>query len=94
MTHRFGAAFPWSFLSHRPILAAKYIPPRDDATSPTNAQFRTHSMPPKGKKGQTADKAKPGDEEREEPLQAVVGAACARACVCVCVWKQCMLISL
>jgi translation initiation factor eIF-2B subunit epsilon len=27
-------------------------------------------MPPKGKKG--ADKGKPGEEERDEPLQAVV----------------------
>ena len=35
-------------------------------------------MPPKGKKGQTADKAKAGEEEREEPLQAVVGAVFAR----------------
>ncbi|KAJ4303643.1 translation initiation factor eIF-2B epsilon subunit, GEF [Kalmusia sp. IMI 367209] len=29
-------------------------------------------MPPKGKKSQTADKAKAGEEEREEPLQAVI----------------------
>lgn len=30
-------------------------------------------MPPKGKKGQ--DKGKSGEEERDEPLQAVVGCA-------------------
>lgn len=42
-------------------------------------------MPPKGKKGQTADKAKAGEEEREEPLQAVVGAAYART------WGLCLL---
>ena len=29
-------------------------------------------MPPKGKKGQANDKAKAAEEERDEPLQAVV----------------------
>jgi translation initiation factor eIF-2B subunit epsilon len=29
-------------------------------------------MPPKGKKGANAQKSKAGEEEREEPLQAVV----------------------
>jgi translation initiation factor eIF-2B subunit epsilon len=29
-------------------------------------------MPPKGKKGQAGEKGKSGDEERDEPLQAVV----------------------
>jgi hypothetical protein len=32
---------------------------------------RFHAMPPKGKKGQN-EKAKAGEEERDEPLQAVV----------------------
>jgi hypothetical protein len=32
---------------------------------------RLHAMPPKGKKGQN-EKAKAGEEERDEPLQAVV----------------------
>jgi hypothetical protein len=35
-------------------------------------------MPPKGKKGQPADKARAGEEERENPLQAVVRAAGTR----------------
>lgn len=29
-------------------------------------------MPPKGKKGQSNEKSKAGEEERDEPLQAVV----------------------
>jgi hypothetical protein len=37
-----------------------------------SAPHKSHTleMPPKGKKG--ADKGKPGEEERDEPLQAVV----------------------
>ena len=31
-------------------------------------------MPPKAKKNQAAEKPKVGEEERDEPLQAVVGA--------------------
>jgi hypothetical protein len=36
-------------------------------------------MPPKGKKGQ--DKGKSGEEERDEPLQAVVSSASASAAI-------------
>lgn len=60
-----------------PILAAQYIPPETHRDRPTNAHLEPHSMPPKGKKGQTADKARAGEEEREDPLQAVVRAICA-----------------
>jgi hypothetical protein len=35
-------------------------------------------MPPKGKKGQANDKAKATEDERDEPLQAVVRAAFTR----------------
>ncbi len=31
------------------------------------------NMPPKGKKGQASDNQKAGDDDRDEPLQAVVG---------------------
>jgi translation initiation factor eIF-2B subunit epsilon len=44
-------------------------------------------MPPKGKKSQSNDKAKATEEERDEPLQAVVRAANARLCILVQIAK-------
>ena len=43
-------------------------------TSPyfTLTRETSHNMPPKSKKGATAQKSKPAEEEREEPFQAVV----------------------
>jgi hypothetical protein len=46
---------------------------RSASKHPPKSQARLHAMPPKGKKGQN-EKAKAGEEERDEPLQAVVRA--------------------
>jgi hypothetical protein len=46
------------------------------AASSTRSTVRLYKMPPKGKKG--ADKGKSGEEERDEPLQAVVSLQCAQ----------------
>lgn len=55
-----------------PNLVSRYIPPEARSYRPANAHLGPHNMPPKGKKGQPADKVRAGEEERENPLQAVV----------------------
>jgi hypothetical protein len=69
-----GLPEPFRKLVTSPTTHARHIP---EHTAPAALYFLEHTqqatqfkMPPKGKKGQ--DKGKSGEEERDEPLQAVV----------------------